>query len=62
MAQYNTGDKVLFGAYGDFSDSTKVYTICDVTENTYIPGGVMYELKGENGHTFEAYADEIKRP
>lgn len=50
------GDKVLFGAYGDF-DNAKTCTIVDIKNGVFCD---EYTLQGESGNTFTAYPDEIR--
>lgn len=53
------GDKVHFGAYGDF-DTDTVYIVQDIKPTDEIFGGKIYKLV--NGtHEVDAYADEVKQ-
>ena len=54
------GDKVHFGAYGDFSDCNNVYEIKQVSECESFMGGIEYHLEDEQGHSVIAFADEVR--
>ena len=54
------GDKVHFGAYGDFSDCNKIYEIKHVHECELFLGGVQYHLEDNEGHSVVAFSDEVR--
>ena len=54
------GDKVHFGAYGDFSDCNKVYEIKQVHTCEMFMGGVEYHLEDEHGYSVVAFCDEVR--
>lgn len=54
------GDKVHFGAYGDFSDCKKVYEIKQIHECELFLGGVEYHLEDDNGNSVVAFCDEVR--
>ena len=54
------GDKVHFGAYGDFSDCNKVYEIKQIHECELFIGGVEYHLEDEHGNSVVAFCDEVR--
>lgn len=59
LKPYTIGDRVLFGAYGDFSDPVEC-TITEICEAPTFFGSRTYKLKGTGGQTFDAYSDEIR--
>lgn len=60
MAEIKIGDKVKFGAYGDFDNETSVCEVKEITPTLKLLGGVVYTLINSNGQAFDAYKDEVK--
>ena len=56
---FKVGDTVKFSSYGYF-DMDETYKIKETKPTLPCLGGVEYILESSTGHTFTAYADEIK--
>ena len=56
--EFNIGDKVLFGAYGNF-DNDDVWTITQKDKCDKFLGGIQYHLERENSSVV-AFADEVR--
>lgn len=56
--EIKVGDKVYFGAYGDF-DTNTVYVVQDIKPTDEIFGGKIYKLVS-GIHEVNAYIDEVK--
>ena len=55
-----TGDKVMFGAYGDFDWAIEC-TVVDINTVESFLGETTYELEGKSGQRFTAYTDEVSK-
>ena len=58
--EFNVGDKVIFGAYGDFNNETEVWTITQKDKCDKFLGGIQYNLENDKGGSVVAFADEVK--
>ena len=54
------GDKVRFGAYGDFDGAIECTVVGINTVESFL-GETTYELEGKSGQRFTAYIDEVSK-